>query len=83
MPEARKNNHQLHFVGYNFIVSATSSSTKVRATVEFRVPLPKHHVGIDAVERIIGSIKNTVGKSVFSPHQLRMDDKELLTWIHL
>ena len=29
--EARKTN-QLHFVGYNFVVSATSSSTKVRMT---------------------------------------------------
>ena len=26
--EARENNHQLQFVGYNFVVSATSSSTK-------------------------------------------------------
>ena len=29
--EARKNN-RLHFVGYNFVVPATSSSTKVRMT---------------------------------------------------
>ena len=53
------------------------------ATIEFRVTLPKHHAGIGAVERIIGSIKNTVGKSLTSPHQLKMDDEELLTWIHL
>ena len=32
--EARNNNHQLHFVGYNFIVSATSSFTKVRMTTD-------------------------------------------------
>ena len=32
--EARKNNHQLHFVGYNFVVSSTSSSTKVRMTTD-------------------------------------------------
>ena len=27
-------NFQLHFVGYNFVVSATSSSTKVRMTTD-------------------------------------------------
>ena len=32
--KARQNNHQLHFVGYNFVVSATSSSTKVRMTMD-------------------------------------------------
>ena len=32
--EARKNNHKLHFVGYNFFVSATSSCTKVRMTTD-------------------------------------------------
>ena len=31
--ESRKK-YQLHFVGYNFIVSATSSSTKVRMTTD-------------------------------------------------
>ena len=31
--ESRKNN-QLHFVGYNFVVSSTSSSTKVRMTTD-------------------------------------------------
>ena len=31
--DARKEN-QLHFVGYNFVVSATSSSTKVRMTMD-------------------------------------------------
>ena len=31
--EARKGN-QLHFVGYNFVVFATSSSTKVRMTTD-------------------------------------------------
>ena len=31
--EARKK-HQLHFVGYNFVVSTTSSSTKVRMTTD-------------------------------------------------
>ena len=39
--------------------------------------------GIGAVERIIGSIKNTVSKLISGPHQLMMDNKELLTWIHL
>ena len=29
------------------------------------------------------SIKNTVRKSISGPHQLKMDDEELLTWIHL
>ena len=57
-------------------------STKF-AIIEFRVTLPKQHADIGLVERIIGSIKNTVSKSVSSPHQLKMDDKELLTWIHL
>ena len=31
--ESRKTN-QLHFVGYKFVVSATSSSTKVRMTMD-------------------------------------------------
>ena len=52
------------------------------ATIEFRVSLPKHYAGIGAVERIKGSIKDTVSKSLSGPHQLKMDDKELLTWIH-
>ena len=34
------------------------------------------------MERIIGSIKNTVSKSLSGPHQLLMNDKELLTWTH-
>ena len=46
------------------------------ATIGFRVTLPKHH-GIGAVEIVIGSIKNTVRKSVTGPHQLRMDNEEL------
>ena len=48
-------------------------------SIEFKVTLPKHHAGIGAVERIIGSIKNTVNKSLSGPHQLRMNDEELLT----
>ena len=52
-------------------------------TIEFRVTLPKHHQGIGAVERIIGSIKNTVSKSVSGPQHLIMDDEELLTWSHM
>ena len=32
--EARLNNHQLHFVGYNLVVSSTSSFTKVRMTTD-------------------------------------------------
>ena len=51
-------------------------------SIEFRVTLPKHHAGVGAVERIIGSIKNTVSKSLSGPHQLLMDDEELLTWTH-
>ena len=53
------------------------------STIKFRVTLPKHHAGIGAVERIIGSIKNTVSKSISGPHQIKMDDKELLTWLHM
>ena len=34
LDEARQNNHQMHFVGYNFIVLSTSSSTKVRMTTD-------------------------------------------------
>ena len=52
-------------------------------SIEFRVTLPKHHAGTGALERIIGSIKNTVSKSISSPHQLKMDEEELLSWIHL
>ena len=50
-------------------------------SIEFRVTLPKHHAGIGAVERIIGSIKNTVSKAITGPNQIKMDDEELLTWI--
>ena len=32
--KSRENNHQLHFVGYNFVVFSTSSSTKVRMTTD-------------------------------------------------
>ena len=32
--EARRNKYQLHFVGYNYVVSANSSSTKVRMTTD-------------------------------------------------
>ena len=36
------------------------------------------------MDRVIGSIKNTISKSVSGPHQLTMDDdKELLTWTHM
>ena len=31
---ARREGHQLHFVGYNFVVSSTSLSTKVRMTTD-------------------------------------------------
>ena len=31
---ARQEGHQLHFVGYNFVVSSTSYSTKVRMTTD-------------------------------------------------
>ena len=31
---ARQEGHQLHFVGYNCVVSSTSSSTKVRMTTD-------------------------------------------------
>ena len=32
--EAHSNSHQLHFVGYNYVFSSTSSSTKVRMTTD-------------------------------------------------
>ena len=51
--------------------------------MEFKTTLPKHHAEIGAVERVIGSIKNTISKSISGPHQLRMNDEELLTQIHM
>ena len=51
--------------------------------IKFRVTLPKHHEGIGAVERVIGVIKNTVSKSITSPNLVKMDEKELLTWLNL
>ena len=33
-PEEHRNQYQLHFVAYNFVVSSTSSSTKVRMTTD-------------------------------------------------
>ena len=53
------------------------------ATIEFKVTLPKHHAGIGAVERIIGSIKTTVSKSVTGPNQLKMDDEKLHPWLNM
>ena len=53
------------------------------AAIEFKSTLPKHHAGIGAVERIIGSIKNTVSKSITGPNQLKMDDEELHTWLNM
>ena len=63
------------------IVKAGNLNLKF-TSIKFRVTLPKHHAGIGAVERIIGSIKNTVNKSLTGPHQLIMDDEELLTRMH-
>ena len=34
LSEARNSGHQLHFVGYNYVVSSTSTSTKVRMTTD-------------------------------------------------
>ena len=51
--------------------------------IEFRATLPKHHEGIDAVERVIRVIKNTVSKSITGPNLIKMDDEELLTWLNL
>ena len=53
------------------------------AAIEFRVTLPKHHAGNQAVELVIEVIKNTVSKLVTGPHQLKMDDEELLAYINL
>ena len=53
------------------------------AANELKVTLPKHQAGIRAMERVIGSIKNTVSKSVTGPNQLKMDNEELHTWINL
>ena len=52
-------------------------------SIEFKMTLPKHHAGIGAEKRIIGSIKNTVRKSVTGPNQLKMDDEELHTWLNM
>ena len=53
------------------------------AAIEFRATSPKHHEGIEAVERIIGFIKNTASKAVVGLNQLKMDDKELHTWLNI
>ena len=53
------------------------------AAIEFRATLPKHHEGIGAVERIIGVLKNTASKAVIGPNQVKMDDKELHTWLNM
>ena len=37
-PEDFRNLHQLHFVAYNFVVSSTSTSTKVRMTTDSSMP---------------------------------------------
>ena len=34
LSKARNNGHQLHFVGYNYVVFSTSTSTKVRMTTD-------------------------------------------------
>ena len=53
------------------------------STIKFKTTLPKHHEGIGAVELVIGVIKNRVSKSITGPNQVKMGDKELLTWLNL
>ena len=53
------------------------------SNIEFKVTLPKHHVGIGAVDCVIGVIKNTVRKSLSGPNLVKMDDEELHTWLVL
>ena len=53
------------------------------SNIEFKVTLPKHHEGIEAVECVIGVIKNTVSKSISGPNLIKMDDEELHTWLVL
>ena len=45
LDKACQDNHQLHFVGYNFIVSSTSSSTKVRMTTVWRTTAERNRKG--------------------------------------
>ena len=51
--------------------------------IDFKVTLPKHHEGIEAVECVIGVIKNTVSKSISGPNLIKMDNEELHTWLVL
>ena len=53
------------------------------SAIEFKVTLPKHYERIQAVEHVIGIIKNMVSKSIPGPNQVKMEDKELLTWLDL
>ena len=64
-------------------VRVISELTLKFSKIEFRVILPKHHEGIVAVEQVIGVIKNTVSKSITGPNLVKMNDKELLTWLNL
>ena len=43
LKEALQENHQLHFVGYNYVVSSTSTSTKVRMTTQSSTRLINQH----------------------------------------
>ena len=47
---ARQEGHQLHFLGYNFVVSSTSSSTKVRMTTNSSMPT-KTGLGLNEVTK--------------------------------
>ena len=51
--------------------------------IEFRVTLSKHHEGIGAVEPVIEIINNTVSKSLTGLNLIKMDNKELHTWLDL
>ena len=65
----------------NTEMKAISNLNLKFTSIEFRVTLPKHHAGIGAVERIIGSIKNTVSKSLTAAHGRRRT-AYLDTWSH-
>ena len=41
LTEACQENHQLHFMGFNFVVSSTSMSTKVRITADSSMKMEK------------------------------------------
>ena len=77
--------HQLHFVGYNFVVSATSDSTKVRMTTDSSM---KTETGLSLNDvtqpapRDAPSLRGILMRSRCHPHYAVYDIKKFFRSVH-